>query len=512
MRKGGSGIFWNGSIGAWRGRWCGVAGVAALMLASVAVAAAADGSAPRRPNILFALADDWGWPHAGAYHDRVVQTPTFDRIAREGVLFTSAFVSSPSCTPSRNAILTGQQFYRLGEGANLWSTLDVRQPNFMMLLRQSGYEIGHWRKAWGPGDYGPGGYLEHPCGPESTFEDFLRRRDRTKPFCFWFGTKDPHRPYDTGSGRASGIAVDRIQVPGFLPDNDVVRRDIADYYYEVQRFDREVGAALALLEQAGELDNTIVVMTGDNGVPLPRCKANLYDWGVREPLAVRWGKRVRPGREVSRFVSFTDLAPTFLAVAGVPVPEAMTGRSLVPLLIAPGGSAVEGGPGFVVFGRERHTPAQTMPSMDGYPARAIRTERWLLILNLRPERWPAGVPDGATHPQRVFTDCDDGPAKRFIVAHRDDPAVRRCYELDFARRPAVELYDCRADPDQVANLAADPRYADTVAKLRRQLVDYLVATKDPRFTDPGFDFDKAPYRAEYLSQHLEQNESPHTGG
>ena len=238
-----------------------------------------------RPNILFALADDWGWPHARAYGDQVVQTPTFDRLAREGVVFDHAFVSSPSCTPSRNAIITGQQFYRLGEGANLWGTLDVHQPNFMLLLRERGYEIGHWRKAWGPGDYGAGGYTEHPCGPEISFEDFLRQRDRSKPFCFWFGTADPHRPYEEGSGRKSGIDVDEVHVPAFLPNNDVVRSDIADYYYEVQRWDREVGAAIALLEAAGELDRTIIVMTGDNGVPLPRCKGNLYDWGVREPLA-----------------------------------------------------------------------------------------------------------------------------------------------------------------------------------------------------------------------------------
>jgi arylsulfatase A-like enzyme len=474
------------------------------LIAGTAVCAALRGAEPgtRRPNILFALADDWGWPHAGAYGDRVVKTPTFDRIAREGVLFTSAYVSSPSCTPSRNAILTGQQFYRLGEGANLWSTLDVGEPNFMRLLRVNGYNIGHWRKAWGPGDYAAGGYQEHPCGPESTFEEFLKHRDRSKPFCFWFGTSDPHRPYDTARSPANGIDVEAIRVPGFLPTNDVVRNDIADYYNEVQRWDRDVGAALALLEQAGELDNTIIVMTGDNGMPMPRAKGNLYDAGVREPLAIRWGKPVGAGRRVDAFVSFTDFAPTFLAAAKVPIPPEMTGRSLLPILNADAG---DGGPEFIIFGRERHTTAQQMPSMDGYPSRAIRTDRWLLILNLEPERWPAGVPSGATHPMDVHPDCDEGPTKQFLVQHRDDADVRRYYDLSFARRPAVELYDCPADPDQLVNLAADPQHAETVDTLRRQLTDYLVATGDPRFSNAMATFDEAPYRASYLNEYLRKH-------
>ena len=132
--------------------------------------------AGERPNILFCLADDWGWPHAGAYGDPVVKTPTIDRLAREGVLFEYAYISSPSCTPSRNAALTGQQFYRLGQGANLHSSLDPKHPNFMFLLRDAGYQIGHWRKAWGPGDDRALGYQESPCGPGMAFDEFVKQR------------------------------------------------------------------------------------------------------------------------------------------------------------------------------------------------------------------------------------------------------------------------------------------------------------------------------------------------
>jgi N-sulfoglucosamine sulfohydrolase len=455
-----------------------------------------------RPNILFCLADDWGWPHAGVYGDPAVKTTAFDRIANEGVLFTHAFISSPSCTPSRNALITGQQFYRLEQGASLWSTLDVNYPNFMHLLRDSGYEIGHWRKAWGPGNFKKGGYTKHPCGPNRKFPDFLKKRDQSKPFCFWFGTSDPHRGYEKGSGVKSGIDLEQVRVPSFYPDTPEIRSDIADYYFEVQRWNEDVGKALAMLEERGELENTIVVMTGDHGMPFPRCKANLYDWGARVPLAIRWGKRVQAKRVVTQLVSLTDLAPTFLQAAGVKVPEQMTGQSLQPLLHShatpPTESAGASDPNansihhrkFIVYGRERHTPAQQKPSNNGYPARAIRTDDWLLILNLTPERWPVGVPEGSTHSMGSFSDCDNGPTKSIIMSNPDSAA----YQLCFAKRPAIELYDCRKDPDQITNLAQDPKHADVVAKLKVQLVGYLKASNDPRFTDRPVRFEEYKYR------------------
>ena len=474
-----------------------------LLLAAMPAAQDAPASA-RRPNVLFCMADDWGWPHAGVLGDEVVATPTFDGLAAEGVLFDRAFVSSPSCTPSRNAILTGQQFYRLGEGANLHSTLDVDHPNFMRLLADAGYRIGHWRKAWGPGKWRAGGYEADPCGPGGTFEEFLAGHDDAEPFCFWFGTSDPHRGYARGSGAESGIDPAKVDVPGFFPDHEEVRSDIADYYFEVQRWDSDVGAALALLEERGLLDDTIVVMTGDHGMPFPRCKGNLYDHGVRVPLAIRWGRVVAPGRTEHGFVSLTDLAPTFLDAAGVSVPEAMTGRSLEPLLTDPRREDARRERDFVVFGRERHVPAQAIPSMDGYPARAIRTDRWLLIHNLRPERWPAGVAEGATHPMNVHADCDNGPTKSLILEHRDDPAFARAWQLCFGLRPEFELYDCNADPDQLENLAADPARAETVERLAARLDAYLEDTDDPREVEDEAAFDSYPYRAGYLQKRLDE--------
>lgn len=455
---------------------------------------------PDRPNILFCLADDWAWPHAGAYGDKVVKTPAFDRLAKEGVLFRHTCISSPSCTPSRNAIITGQQFYRLDQGANLHSTLDVKYPNFMFLLRDAGYEIGSWRKSWGPGDYKAGGYNENPCGKPTKFSDFIKNRDKSKPFCFWFGTSDPHRPYKKGSGGKSGIPVDKVYVPAFLPNNEQVRSDIADYYFEVQRWDSDVNEAINLLQAEGVLDNTIIAMSGDNGIPFPRCKGNLYDWGARVPLAIRWGKKVKPGRTITDFTSMTDLAPTFLEAAGVQVPQEMTGKSLISTLLSAKEGRVDKKRDFIVLGRERHVPAQKIPSMAGYPARALRTDKWLLILNLEPDRWPAGVPEGASHPMNKHADCDNGPTKSVVMNDTESGH----YKLCFAKRPAVELYDCEKDPCQIDNLAAKPQYKKTIEQLRNQLTTYLMQTGDPRFTDKPVKFDEHPYLAGYMKKRLEK--------
>ncbi|MBT3288026.1 MAG: sulfatase [Victivallales bacterium] len=478
-----------------------------MALATWASPALTQDAAGTRPNILFCLADDWGWPHAGAYGDKVVQTPTFDRLAREGVLFENAFVAVPSCTPCRNSILTGQMFYRLGEGANLWSTLDPKIPTFVGLLAAAGYATGHWRKAWGPGDFRALGYKENPCGPRAkNFPQFMADRPKDKPFCFWLGTSDPHRPYKKGTGRASGMDLAKIRVPGFFPDTEEVRSDIADYYVEVQRWDRDVGKAVDILEKQGQLDNTIIVMTGDHGMPFPRCKGNLYDWGVRVPLAIRWGKGIkRPGRRVTDFTSLPDLAPTFLAVTGTEAPNTMTARSLAYALRSDKAGRVDAARDLVVTGRERHCQAQTAPSTAGYPVRAIRTDRWLYIMNLEPGRWPAGVPENGTQ-GRGYADCDGGPTKTEILAKPGSEATKQAHGLCFARRPADELYDAQADPYQLHNLAAQDEHGAVLASLRKRLVAYLEETADPRFTDAPVRFDTYSYRGRRAKKRGKKNQ------
>ncbi|MFT5289258.1 MAG: N-sulfoglucosamine sulfohydrolase [Planctomycetota bacterium] len=443
----------------------------------------------RRPNILFAIADDWGWPHAGAYGDKVIETPTFDRIAREGVLFEAAFVSSPSCTPSRNAILTGQDFFRLGEGANLWSTLAPEHPVYPLLLEDAGYDVGHWRKAWGPGDWKALGRERNPAGPSyASFDAFLEQKDPDAPFCFWLGAHDPHRGYKPGSGAASGIDPSAIEVPASYPDSQVIREDIADYYFEVQRFDSDVGRALALLEERGQLDNTLVVMTGDHGWPFPRGKTNLYDLGSRVPLAMCWASQIKAGTRIGSPISLVDLAPTFLEAARLEVPEAMTGRGLAPWIA---GKAEEDRAAQVVMGRERHTVAQ-QGHQGGYPMRALRTQDHLLIRNLNPDDWPAGweAPGG-----RPFRDCDNGPTKTWIMENRMEHP--RAFDLCFGKRPALELYAISSDPFQLTNLATDPDSAEVLEQLQAELDKQLRVRSDPRLGGSEDDvaaFERGKYR------------------
>jgi arylsulfatase A-like enzyme len=224
-----------------------------------------------RPNILFALADDWSWPHSGVYGDKVVKTPTFEKVAAEGVLFTHVCSAAPSCTPSRAAMLTGQAPHRLEEGANLWGILPKKYPVYPDLLEAAGYTVGHMGKGWGPGSLEGSGRTRNPAGPQfKNFAEFLRTVPKDKPFCFWYGSRDPHRPYVQGSGLKSGMKLEDVVVPSFLPDTPEVRGDILDYYFAVQRYDHDTGEILKLLQESGRADTTIVVMTGDNGWPFPR--------------------------------------------------------------------------------------------------------------------------------------------------------------------------------------------------------------------------------------------------
>ncbi len=453
------------------------------------------------PNILFAIADDWGFPHASAYGDPVVETPSFDRIASEGALAHDAYVSSPSCTPSRGAILTGQWHWRLEGAANLWSVFPDRFETYQELLRAAGYRTGMTGKGWGPGRTETEG-RELAGRRFESFETFLAGLGEAQPFAFWLGTSDPHRPFRPGSGEESGMDLDAIRLPAAFPDHPDTRGDVADYHWEVQRFDALVGDALRLLDEQGLAETTIVVMTSDHGMPFPRCKSNLYDCGSRVPLAIRWPERLEAGVEIDAFVSLTDLAPTFLEAAALPRPEAMTGRSLVALLEAGNDeAAVEtvvevDGRDFVLTGKERHVPAQEAPDVGGYPGRAIRTHDFLYIRNFRPDRWPNGTPnhEQAAYSGAWYADTDNGPTKTYMIEHRDrDAEHRRLYDLSFAKRPAVELYDLRSDPDQQVNVAGDPEYEATRDELGERLMERLRATGDPRATGDGDVFDQYPY-------------------
>lgn len=457
----------------------GIRPVAGTLAASALAAGAGScggGGGPRRkrvspqarPNILFALSDDQSWLYTGAAGDPVVRTPVFDRVAREGVSFAHAYCTTPSCTPSRASILTGRMFWELEEGRNLHGCLPPKFPVFPDLLEVGGYHVGFTGKGWGPGDYAECGRGRNPAGPRyRSFREFLTSRPKDAPFCFWFGSHDPHRPYSAGSGGGGGS----VAVPPFLPDVPEVQGDLREYLGEIERFDRELGAMLQILEEDEELDNTLVVVSSDNGMPFPRAKANLYDYGTRVPLAVRWHAQVDPGRTVSDFISLVDLAPTFLEGAGVRVPRGMTGRSFLNVLTSGKSGRVAGDRSRVFTGRERHTFCRA--GGLGYPCRAVRTHRFLYIHNLTPDRWPAGDPE-------AYDDVDSSPTKDFILANRNAPAVRHLFGSAFGKRPEEELYDLTQDPHQMTNVAYKSQYTGTKSSLRLELEQYMTVTRDFR--------------------------------
>ncbi len=435
------------------------------------------------PNIVFCMADDWSWPHAGILGDPVVKTPSFDRIAREGVLFENAFVSTPSCTPSRLSILAGQHHWRLKEGDSLGGSLREEFDVYTEMLQKAGYRIGRFGKGVWPSKHT---FRRRDSFGKRfrSFDEFLKDRRPDEPFCYWHGGQDPHRPYELGVGVKSGIRLPELKVPACLPDDEVVRSDVADYLWEVQRFDREVGEIVARLKAMGELDNTIIVVSGDNGMPFPRCKATLYDQGTRVPLAIRWGSRVKKGRTVSDFVSLCDLAPTFLEAAELKPSKQMTGRSLMPLLESLKSGQLDPARTFVLTGMEQHVYSN--------PSRALRTRNYLYIRNFGPHKWPTGEVSGH-NPKYNFAkqpwptergafsfNIDPSPSKQFLRLNRNDPEVQRFADLSFSRRSAEELYDLREDPQQLRNVASDQEYARTREKLKRQLNAALIKSDDPR--------------------------------
>lgn len=451
------------------------------VVCALLLSAAGEDATPR-PNILFCISDDQSWCHTGIGGDPVVRTPVFDRMAREGVLFRHAYCASPSCAPSRAAVLTGRPVWQLEEGANMRSHLPAKFVCYTDLLEKAGYHVGYAGKGWGPGK--TKGRTRNPAGPRfKSFAEFLAKRPADAPFCFWFGSSNPHRPYPRSYPNVER-RMDKVRVPPYLPDTPEVRRDLLDYLYEIEQFDRQVGGMIRLIESQGLLDNTLVVVTSDNGMPFPRGKCNLYDWGTRMPLAVRWADRVPGGRTVDDFLSFTDFAPTFLEAAGLDVPAEMAGRSFLDVLLSDTSGQVDPTRDAVFTARERHSV--TRPDHGGYPIRAIRTHRYLYLQNFRPDRGPTGTPPGSA-------DLDNSPTKSFLLTRQGDPAIRPFFEKAFARRPAEELYDLRKDPHQWTNVAETAAYAEVRRELSTRLMAHLKAAGDPRAHGRGDVFDGYPF-------------------
>lgn len=474
-----------------------------------------------RPNILFVLADDQSFPYASAYGIRGVQTPAFDAVARSGILFNNAFAAAPQCSPSRAAILTGRNIWQLDEAGTHSSYFPNKFQVFTNLLENSGYSIGYTGKPWAPGNWKDAGWKRNPVGPEfnkkkltpptkgisntdyfENFVEFYNQKKDGEPFFFWYGSQEPHRKYEEGSGKRAGKNISKADVPSFLPDDPVVRSDMEDYALEIEWFDKQLGKMINFLREKGELENTLIVVTSDNGMPFPSAKANLMEYGSHVPLAISWPAKIVKGSISDELVSLIDLAPTFLHVAGVDRTPEMTGKSLADILFI---NANQAKPvnhrTYVLTGRERHTHAREDDL--GYPSRAIRTDSFLFIWNCKPDRWPAGnppihegenvIPTGNDYkPIGIgYNDIDDpSPTKEIMI--RDKDKWPEMFREGFEKRPAEQLFDIKRDPGCTTNLANKPEYASKERQMKNQLQQLLTEQKDPRMLGNGDIFESYP--------------------
>jgi len=487
-----------------------------LFTASCLVLASASGCHPdepvQRPNILFCIADDQSFPHAGAYGCRWIKTPAFDRVAKEGVLFTNAYTPNAKCAPSRACIITGRNSWQLEAAANHVPYFPAKFKTYAEALKAHGYFTGYTAKGWAPGDPGtengkerellgtsfseikttpPADYISD-VDYTANFEAFLKANKEGKPFCFWYGSHEPHRPYEFRAGvNKGGKSLEEIdRVFGFWPDNDTVRNDLLDYAYEIEYFDRHVERMIKLLEKYGMLDNTLIVVTADNGMPFPRVKGQEYVYSNHLPLAMMWPKGIKnPGRVIRDFVSFTDFAPTFLDMAGISEKESgmeeMEGKSLVPLLKDEPGAK---GRDYMVIGKERHDVGR--PNDEGYPIRGMVTDEYLYLKNYHPERWPAG------NPETGYMNCDGSPTKTWILNDRRQNGKSQYWDMDFGKNPPEELYKISEGPECLKNLAEDSLYAKIKSRLRKKMADELKQEGDPRIFGHGDVFDYYPYAEE----------------
>jgi N-sulfoglucosamine sulfohydrolase len=471
-----------------------------------------DAKVPARPNILFAIADDASFQHMGAYGCRWVQTPGFDRVASEGLLFMHAYTPNAKCAPSRASILTGRNSWQLEEAANHDANFPARFMTFVEALTKGGYFTGYTAKGWAPGNPGevngkPRQLTGMPYDKHTTqaptkdiatndyaanFQDFLDHKPAGEPFFFWYGSKEPHRAYEFGSGvkKAGKKQQDIDAVPAFWPDNDTVRADMLDYAYEIEYFDHHLQKMLQLLEERGELENTIVVVTSDNGMPFPRVKGQAYEYSNHLPLAIMWKGGIRKsGRRIEDFISFIDFAPTFLELAKLPADRAgmasITGQSFTDILFSDKSGTVDANRNAVVIGKERHDVGR--PHDWGYPIRGIVTDQYLYLQNFETDRWPAG------NPETGYLNTDGSPTKTAVLAGRKHADTRHYWVQSFGKRPQEELYQIDKDPEGMLNLALHPEYQSIKSALKQRLFTRLKEEGDPRMFGQGYIFDEYPY-------------------
>lgn len=476
-----------------------------LWSGAVAQAASVEQELRRPVNILFCIADDAG--HMSAYGTPWVNTPAFDRVACEGILFENAYTCNAKSAPSRAAIITGRNSWQLKEACNHWPTFPTEFKSYPEALADNGYYVGCTGKGWGPGiandadgnkrDITGKQWNEKKLVPPTTnisnvdyasnFEAFMEARPKDRPFCFWYGSLEPHRGYEYASAIRAGRKVSQIDsVPSYWPDNDIVRTDMLDYALEIEHFDTHLGRILKTLEESGELDNTLVIVTSDHGMPFPRCKGQEYNNSNHIPMAAMWkGGVIEPGRRISEYISVIDIAPTLLEATGISFKrsgmKAITGRSFMDILK---NRKVDIDRDFVMIGKERHDVGR--PDDQGYPIRGFIRGDYLYLKNFETNRWPAG------NPETGYMNVDESPTKTEILKARRKSGTAHYWQQSFGKRGTEELYNIKKDPNCMVNLSEKTEYESLMRKMEKEMTFRLVEQEDPRMFGRGEIFDRYP--------------------
>jgi len=451
-------------------------------------------AAAPRPNFVLIIADDMAWDDCGAYGHPTIRTPNLNRLAREGMLFDRAFVTASSCSPSRASILTGRYPHATGAQELHWP-VPKDAVTFVEKLKAAGYwtaQAGKWHLgndvkdrfdvvneagtaafqlpagAAAAGTTAPRLKAQKDESGCAQWVPTFRARPKDKPFFLWLAAFDPHRDYESNAIPQPHKESDVI-VPSYLPNHPDTRLDLALYYDEITRLDGFVGQLLAELDAQGAAENTLVLFLSDNGRAFPRCKATVYDSGIKTPFLVRWPAKVKPESTCSSLVSSVDIAPTFLQLAGVKPSPTFQGQSFARLLTRPKSTVRE----FVFAEHNWHDYAAH--------ERAVRSERFKYIRNLAPDLNLNPPADAVRSP--TFQEM-----RRLRDAGQLTPAQMSVFVKP---RTTEELYDLANDPVELRNIATDPRHAKELAKLRAAMDKWMQETGDfiPRMRSPD-EFDR----------------------
>lgn len=446
--------------------------LASLMLAaSIGLASAA----MSRPTLVIFLSDDHGQLDSTPYGATDVRTPNMQRLADAGLTFTRAFIASPACAPSRAAMLTGLMPARNGAEAN-HSYKREGIPSLTENLKALGYELAAFGKVAHGNDTGRHGF-DHidAAHDDARVKAYLDQRDTSRPLCLFVGTHDPHVPWLKNEGYDPA----KVYLPPTFVDTPETREFRARYYTDVTTADRELGELYDLAREKFDPRQTLFIYTSDHGGQWPFGKWNLYDAGICVPFLAVWDGVIKPGQRTDAMVQWIDLLPTLIQAAGGRAPVGVDGRSFLTVLRGESKTHRD-----VIF-----TTHSGDGRMNVYPIRSLRTGDWKYIHNLHPEF------AHTTHIDKALAKDGGLYWTSWYEAYRNDHGaavkVKRYHE-----RSAEELYDLKADPYELRNLAADPAQAGRLKEMGARLDDWMKSQGDTAqvFNEPRLLSDPASTR------------------